>query len=109
MPDINEDCNSSQKLSTIQIGIDELTFCSKISEGAGGAVYKGLWYNQTVAIKRLKVGGEESFIREVSVLNRLRHPNVIALYGYSIDHNDNKYIVTEFADGGSLDLCTATN
>lgn len=34
MPEIDED-ERSQKLSTIQIGIDELTFSSKISEGAG--------------------------------------------------------------------------
>jgi serine/threonine protein kinase len=87
----------------LQINLGQLTFLSKISEGAGGIVYRGLWYQQTVAIKRLKISNEESFIKEVSVLNSLRHPNVLELYGYSVDSKGYQYIVTEFMDKGSLD------
>lgn len=84
-----------QLATTMKINIDELTFTSKISEGAYGAVFRGVWCNQDVAIKRLKVEDEDAFVREVSVLNCLRHPNVLMLYGYSVDGKGNKYIITE--------------
>jgi serine/threonine protein kinase len=87
----------------LKINLDELHFTTKISEGAGGVVYKGTWYHQTVAIKKLKVADEQSFVREVSVLNRLRHPNVLELYGYCVDSKGYQYIITEFMDKGSLD------
>jgi len=52
----------------------------------------------------LKIEDEDAFIHEVSILNRLRHPNVLTLFGYSIDGSGNKYIVTEFINDGSLDV-----
>jgi tRNA A-37 threonylcarbamoyl transferase component Bud32 len=89
--------------STILIDIKELEFKSRISEGASGVVYKGLYANQWVAIKRLKIQGEEeAFIREASLLNSLRHPNILQLFGYSSD-KDQKYIITEFMANGSVD------
>ncbi len=95
--------------TNLKINIDELKFSAKISEGAGGVVYKGTWYHQTVAIKKLKVANEQSFVREVSVLNRLRHPNVLELYGYCIDSKGYQYIITEFMDKWSLDSMIYNN
>jgi len=95
--------------TNLKINLDELNFITKISEGAGGIVYKGIWYHQTVAIKKLKVSDEQSFVREVSVLNRLRHPNILELYGYSVDSRGYQYIITEFMEKGSLDSLIYSN
>lgn len=95
--------------TNLKIELRQLSFLSKISEGAGGVVYKGLWYHQVIAIKRLKVVDKEAFVKEVSVLNRLRHPNVLELYGYTVDSRGYQYIVTEFMDKGSLDNLLYSN
>jgi tRNA A-37 threonylcarbamoyl transferase component Bud32 len=95
--------NQRLPASNLQIDIDQLVFTSKISEGASGAVYKGTWYHQVVAIKKFKIYDQVSFIREITLLNSLRHPNVLVLFGYSIDNNDHQYIITEFIENGSLD------
>jgi len=108
MPENESDSVKLQK-SNLKISLDELKFTTKISEGARGVVYKGTWYYQTVAIKKLKVADEQSFVREVSVLNRLRHPNVLELYGFSIDSRGYQYIITEFMDKGSLDSIIYNN
>jgi serine/threonine protein kinase len=109
--EIPEKESDSIKLAktNLNINLDELKFIRKISEGAGGVVYEGAWYHQAVAIKKLKVTDEQSFVREVSVLNRLRHPNVLELYGYCVDSKGYQYIVTEFMDKGSLDTIIYTN
>ena len=100
--EMSEKDGDDSSYSNLKMKLDELKFTEKISEGAGGVVYKGLWYQKIVAIKKLKVTDEDAFIREISILNRLRHPNVLELYGYSIDSKGYHYIVTEFMDKGSL-------
>jgi serine/threonine protein kinase len=108
MPENESDSDKLAK-TNLKINLNELKFTTKISEGAGGVVYKGTWYHQTVAIKKLKVADEQSFVREVSVLNRLRHPNVLELYGYCDDSKGYQYIITEFMDKGSLDSIMYSN
>jgi hypothetical protein len=85
------------------IRLEELELNEKINEGTGGIVYKGIWCQKKVAIKKLKVPDEHAFVREVYTLSRLRHPNILELYGYSIDSKGYPYIITEFMDKGSLD------
>ena len=47
-------------------------------------VYKGRWNGVLVAVKILKAGAAEDlgdFRRECSILERLRHPNIIKYFG----------------------------
>ena len=47
-------------------------------------VYKGRWNGVLVAVKVLKAGATEDlddFRRECSILERLRHPNIIKYFG----------------------------
>ncbi|WOL17350.1 U-box domain-containing protein 33-like isoform X1 [Canna indica] len=56
----------------------------KIGEGGYGSVYKGVLHQKTVAIKMLNsqgIQGEKEFHKEVKVLSRLRHPNLVHLVG----------------------------
>jgi len=53
MPEKESDSVKLEK-TNLKINVDELKFTTKISEGAGGVVYKGTWYYQTVAIKKTK-------------------------------------------------------
>jgi serine/threonine protein kinase len=45
----------------------------------------------------------DKIIQELSILSTLRHPNVIAFCGMSEDLEDNIYVVTQLAEGGSLE------
>jgi hypothetical protein len=109
MPEKEEINADNFAVSDLKINLNQISFISKISEGAGGIVYKGLWYQKTIAIKKLKVADSDLFSREISTLNRLRHPNVLELYGYSMDSKDYQYIITEFMEKGSLDNLLYSN
>lgn len=46
--------------------------------------------------------------REVEIQIRLRHPNLLRLYGYFHDHKS-CYLVLEYAPGGELYRCAVWN
>jgi len=85
------------------IDMKEIKLINRISEGAFGVVFKGEWKSNMVAVKKMKVSDDESFIREVSILQSLRHPNILYLYGYSSNDSGDKFLITEYAVNGSLD------
>mmetsp|Transcript_25791 Transcript_25791/g.42345 ORF Transcript_25791/g.42345 Transcript_25791/m.42345 type:complete len:588 (-) Transcript_25791:400-2163(-) len=89
-----------------EIPFDELVLKAKIGEGTFGVVYSGDWRGTRVAVKKLKYqkmteSVMNDFKSEVSILGKLRHPNVILFMG-ACTQPPNLCIVTEFLDGGSL-------
>ncbi|KAK7258584.1 hypothetical protein RIF29_24165 [Crotalaria pallida] len=74
-----------------------------LGRGSAGQVYRGvLPSGQVVAIKHLiKSNTSDSFTREVEGLSRLRHPNLVSLFGCCIE-NDERYLVYEFCANGNL-------
>ncbi|XP_021804879.1 probably inactive leucine-rich repeat receptor-like protein kinase At3g28040 [Prunus avium] len=84
-----------------------LNKASEIGEGVFGTVYKiplGA-QGRVVAIKKLVTSNiiqcHEDFDREVRILGKARHPNLIALKGYYWTPQM-QLLVTEFATNGSL-------
>ena len=56
------------------------TASDALGEGSSGFILRGRWCGQMVAVKRVRVDDATraaSFLREVSVSARLRHPNVL--------------------------------
>ena len=92
------------------IDFSELTFDTKsdcIGSGGYGDVYQGAWLGTKVAVKRfgkryLTRKAVKDFIKEIEVLNQLRHPNIVLYMGVSIDPNNFYYMVTEYVSRGSL-------
>ncbi|OEL21600.1 U-box domain-containing protein 33 [Dichanthelium oligosanthes] len=75
----------------------------KISDDGSASIYKGFLHNTTVAIKLFhpkSLNGQEKFHREVAVLSRVRHPNLITLVGACPNHFT---LVYEFLPNGSLE------
>lgn len=95
-----------------QIADNELEFEDAIGTGASGIVRKGLWLKTSeVAVKTLKnvpefTDSKEliSFYNEINILSKLRHNNIVQMYGFC---RKNNYIclVTEFVRGGNLSEC----
>lgn len=87
------------------IPFESLTLLSEVGNGTSGQVFRSLLHSgggsSVVAVKRLysPVTGQEYFQsffrREVSILSRLHHPNVVRFYGVSY-YNRVLYIVTDF-------------
>ncbi|GER37463.1 malectin/receptor-like protein kinase family protein [Striga asiatica] len=78
----------------------------KIGQGGFGSVYKGvLPTGELVAVKRLEddsTQGLVEFTNEIHYLPDLQHRNIIKLLGYCI-HREEKLLVYEFMENGSLD------
>ena len=90
-----------------QIGQFQLQ--DQIGVGGMGVVYSATYLKngKTVAIKVLSPGlmsdpkVVKRFEREMEILKRLNHPNIVKYYGGGLD-KDQRYYVMEYVDGGSL-------
>ncbi|KAJ1280324.1 hypothetical protein BS78_04G223200 [Paspalum vaginatum] len=75
----------------------------KISEDEFASIYKGFIRNTNVAIKLFhprSLKGQAKFYKEVAVLSRVRHPNLVTLLGAC---PDDFTLVYEFLPNGSLE------
>ncbi|KAG2379100.1 hypothetical protein C9374_007738 [Naegleria lovaniensis] len=86
------------------IPIEDIKIKKKIGEGGNALIYLGEWSHLEVAIKTLKINDTDSldFEREVAILARLRHANVVTFYGCCITASS-KFLVTEYVKRGSLE------
>ncbi|KAG9446036.1 hypothetical protein H6P81_012164 [Aristolochia fimbriata] len=74
-----------------------------LGSGSAGRVYRGtLPSGQLVAIKHIyKSSMSDSFTREVEGLTRIRHPNLVCLFGCCVEGGE-KFLVYEFCSNGNL-------
>ncbi|KAK3001984.1 hypothetical protein RJ639_021726, partial [Escallonia herrerae] len=74
-----------------------------LGRGSAGQVFKGILPSgQVVAIKQIyKSNTSDSFTREVEGLSRVRHPNLVCLFGFCTE-DDEQYLVYEFCSAGNL-------
>ncbi|KAL6071656.1 Serine/threonine-protein kinase svkA [Balamuthia mandrillaris] len=91
---------------TWEIDFDELEFQEEIGRGAFGVVWRAIWRDSEVAVKKLNGMDEhelEDFRAEALVMKGLRpHANVVQLYGVCSGEDTPKCIVTEFMQMGNL-------
>jgi serine/threonine protein kinase len=95
--------------STWFIDLKELELKEEVGVGASAQVFRGVYFGQQVAVKRLFCSVWEQhkftefFRSEAQLLASLHHPNVVRFYGAAFDANDNRgYLVTEYCSKGSL-------
>ncbi|RDX99552.1 putative cysteine-rich receptor-like protein kinase 32, partial [Mucuna pruriens] len=105
--EITTEMNSLQfDLSTIQEATNKFSDDNKIGEGGFGAVYKGMFSNgHEIAVKRLKRNssqGATEFKKEVLLISKLQHRNLVRLLGFCIERNE-KILIYEFVHNKSLD------
>ncbi|XP_061346294.1 serine/threonine-protein kinase EDR1-like isoform X2 [Gastrolobium bilobum] len=88
------------------IDFSELTVGTRVGIGFFGEVFRGIWNGTDVAIKvfleqDLTAENMEDFCNEISILSRLRHPNVILFLG-ACTKPPRLSMVTEYMEMGSL-------
>lgn len=74
-----------------------------LGRGSAGQVYKGMLPSgQLVAIKQIyKSNTLDSFSREIAGLSRVRHPNLVCLFGCCLEDGE-QYLVYEYCSNGNL-------
>jgi eukaryotic-like serine/threonine-protein kinase len=88
----------------------EYTLTEAIGRGAFGTVYRGIHsvIGKEVAVKVLdnapgKVDGiERRFVAEAQAVNRIRHPNIVDIFGFGELANGRKFCVMELLVGETL-------
>ncbi|XP_051145941.1 proline-rich receptor-like protein kinase PERK3 [Andrographis paniculata] len=90
-------------LKEVYLATDNLSASNFIGQGVAGKVYKGVLSNgQRVAVKRIVNDGHiETFVREVTNLSRVKHPNLVELIGHC-DGREESFLVYELCDNGNL-------
>jgi serine/threonine protein kinase len=93
-----------KSLTPGQIPFNELEIGREIGQGSYGRVCVGKWKKYRVALKFCQnKGAIYEFMREANLVISLpSHPNVVRIYGVSIDGTQ-PIIVIEYCAGGSLD------
>lgn len=85
---------------------EDFNVIETIGVGNFGKVCKADYLGTTVAVKEcFKIPGidfKKYLEREVSLLQTLRHPNIIQFLGIYTNSTENTFIVTEFLSGGNL-------
>lgn len=98
-----ENCYRIYSTDEIEAATNDFSSSQKIGEGGYGPVYKGYLDHTSVAIKVLRSDisqGQIQFQKEIEVLSRLRHPNVVLLLGTCREYG---CLVYECMDNGSLE------
>lgn len=90
-------------LSAAFIPINDITTYGEIGRGGFGEVKLGTWGASEVAVKVMSLfaNDHKQLIREVYTMDRVRHPNIVALMGISYD-SANFNIVMEHFDSENL-------
>mmetsp|Transcript_10488 Transcript_10488/g.64216 ORF Transcript_10488/g.64216 Transcript_10488/m.64216 type:complete len:786 (+) Transcript_10488:174-2531(+) len=91
---------------TLAQATNNFNYAELLCDGINAQVFKGTLLEGTVvAIKRLAMFGghkDEEFYQEVDILSRIRHPNLIRLFGCCVE-NGERVLIYEFLEKGSLD------
>ncbi|KDP41493.1 hypothetical protein JCGZ_15900 [Jatropha curcas] len=96
----------SLAMDWLEISWDELHIKERVGAGSFGTVHRAEWHGSDVAVKVLSVQDFHDdqlreFLREVAIMKRVRHPNVVLFMG-AVTKRPHLSIVTEYLPRGSL-------
>ncbi|GAB2300683.1 copper transport protein ctr1 [Dionaea muscipula] len=93
-------------MEDLDIPWSDLVLKERIGAGSFGTVHRAEWHGSEVAVKILMeqdfhVQKLKEFLREIAIMKRLRHPNIVLFMG-AVTQPPNLSIVTEYLSRGSL-------
>ncbi|KAL7085443.1 hypothetical protein ACP275_14G282200 [Erythranthe tilingii] len=96
----------SLAMDWLEISWDELHIKERVGAGSFGTVHRAEWHGSDVAVKVLSLQDFhddqlKEFLREVAIMKRIRHPNVVLFMG-AVTRRPHLSIVTEYLPRGSL-------
>lgn len=85
----------------------DLEIMEFISEGSFGAIYKAMWNNQIIALKKFNTSmtleGMRSIAREINAYRSISHKYIVKYYGVCIDSDFIGIILEYFSKGKIFD------
>ncbi|XP_075477092.1 uncharacterized protein LOC142518233 isoform X1 [Primulina tabacum] len=102
----SRDDNESHMGVDCEILWEDIQFREEIGQGSFAVVYHGIWNASDVAVKvycgnQYNEGMLRDYKKEIDIMRRLRHPNVLLFMGAACSH-EKLAIVTEYLPRGSL-------
>ncbi|XP_057867914.2 L-type lectin-domain containing receptor kinase IX.1-like [Cryptomeria japonica] len=98
-----------RRFSYAELSAATRNFCEdeKLGQGGFGSVYRGVLPGtmEAVAVKRISQGsnqGRKEYVSEVTIINKLRHRNLVQLLGWCHEKGE-LLLVYEYLSNGSLD------
>ncbi|XP_042458062.1 LEAF RUST 10 DISEASE-RESISTANCE LOCUS RECEPTOR-LIKE PROTEIN KINASE-like 1.2 [Zingiber officinale] len=112
-PNLKDAELNAARLQTHLFSYDELLQATnrfdpsnELGDGGFGTVYKGkLRDGRTIAVKRLYENNcrrLEQFVNEIEILSRLRHQNLVSLYGCTSPRSRGLLLAYEFVPNGTV-------
>ncbi|XP_073032145.1 uncharacterized protein [Primulina eburnea] len=101
---VSEESSSIEiSLREVYLSTNNLSELNLIGQGIAGKVYKGILSDgRHIAVKHITNDAHmETFIREVTSLSHVKHPNLVKLLGHC-DGEDGSFLVYELCDNGNL-------
>lgn len=83
------------------IKLNEVQYLGKIGKGSWGEALKGKWQDLIVARKKIKMDNHKMLLREISVMEKLKHPNVIEIWAVAFDSMF-CHLILQYFDGDDL-------
>ncbi|KAG8503950.1 hypothetical protein CXB51_002223 [Gossypium anomalum] len=93
------------KLRELKRATGNFNHKNKLGKGGFGTVYKGVWKEKEIAVKRVSKKshqGNQEFIAEVTTIGNLNHKNLVKLIGWCYENRE-LLLVYEYMPNGSLD------
>uniref|UniRef100_A0ACD5YRP4 Uncharacterized protein n=1 Tax=Avena sativa TaxID=4498 RepID=A0ACD5YRP4_AVESA len=97
-------------VASLQVATNSFCQDSLLGEGSLGRVYKADFSNgKVLAVKKvdnaaLSLQEEDDFLEVVSSMTRLRHPNIVPLTGYCVEHGQRLLVYEYIANGTVHDM-----
>ncbi|XP_010433764.1 PREDICTED: serine/threonine-protein kinase CTR1-like isoform X2 [Camelina sativa] len=90
----------------LEVSWNELHIKERVGAGSFGTVHRAEWHGSDVAVKILSIQDFHDdqfreFLREVAIMKRVRHPNVVLFMG-AVTERPRLSIITEYLPRGSL-------
>ncbi|CAL9773895.1 unnamed protein product [Musa acuminata subsp. burmannicoides] len=93
--------------ASLQIATNSFSQDCLVGEGSFGRVYRAEFPNgKILAVKKIDSAAvslqeEDSFLEAISNMSRFRHPNIVTLSGYCVEHGQ-RLLVYEYIGNGTL-------
>jgi serine/threonine protein kinase len=84
-------CISTASRSELEAATEGFAQARILGRGGFGPVYRGVWRDRNSAIKVLdatSMQGAKELLREVNILGKYQHPNLVPLLGFCISKQD---------------------
>jgi len=88
----------------VEIPPEDLIYGDEIGTGTAGSVMRATWRGKPVAVKKFKGVDLGDFLKELSIMSIVQHPNLVECYGGCSRNKDTMYIVQELMDCNISDV-----